>query len=156
MILVWPLSIPGMPYRYDSIQRIDVHAGSFLCRVLIHSAKSVRFTNQTSYRQTQLHRRVKKDHGDHFQRTAKPRSKSGLTGSTIAIVGFSDRSTVKKRKSMATSNQRILPLELIDKAIGSQIWILMRGTKEIVGTLRGFDDYVRVVVIYVHASRMKR
>jgi U6 snRNA-associated Sm-like protein LSm5 len=40
---------------------------------------------------------------------------------------------------------RILPLELIDKAIGSQIWILMRGTKEIVGTLRGFDDYVSVV-----------
>ena len=39
--------------------------------------------------------------------------------------------------------QRILPLELIDQAIGSQLWILMRGTKEIVGTLRGFDDYVR-------------
>jgi LSM domain len=39
--------------------------------------------------------------------------------------------------------QRILPLELIDKAIGSPIWILMRGSKEIVGTLRGFDDYVR-------------
>jgi hypothetical protein len=37
---------------------------------------------------------------------------------------------------------RILPLELIDKAIGSKIWILLRGTKEIVGTLRGFDDYV--------------
>ena len=37
---------------------------------------------------------------------------------------------------------RILPLELIDKAIGSQMWILLRGTKEIVGTLRGFDDYV--------------
>jgi hypothetical protein len=44
----------------------------------------------------------------------------------------------------SSSNQRILPLELIDKAIGSQIWILMRGTKEIVGTLRGFDDYVRL------------
>jgi U6 snRNA-associated Sm-like protein LSm5 len=39
---------------------------------------------------------------------------------------------------------RILPLELIDKAIGSQIWILMRGSKEIVGNLRGFDDYVSV------------
>ena len=38
---------------------------------------------------------------------------------------------------------RILPLELIDKAIGSQIWILMRGKTEVVGTLRGFDDYVR-------------
>jgi U6 snRNA-associated Sm-like protein LSm5 len=37
---------------------------------------------------------------------------------------------------------RILPLELIDKAIGSKIWILMRGKTEIVGTLRGFDDYV--------------
>mmetsp|Transcript_17635 Transcript_17635/g.48959 ORF Transcript_17635/g.48959 Transcript_17635/m.48959 type:complete len:97 (+) Transcript_17635:176-466(+) len=41
---------------------------------------------------------------------------------------------------------RILPLELIDKAIGSQIWILMRGTKEMVGTLRGFDDYVNLVL----------
>jgi hypothetical protein len=37
---------------------------------------------------------------------------------------------------------RILPLELIDKAIGSQIWILMRGKTEVVGVLRGFDDYV--------------
>eukprot|EP00544_Gedaniella_sp_CCMP2646_P003975 CAMPEP_0202482454 /NCGR_PEP_ID=MMETSP1361-20130828/1855_1 /ASSEMBLY_ACC=CAM_ASM_000849 /TAXON_ID=210615 /ORGANISM="Staurosira complex sp., Strain CCMP2646" /LENGTH=93 /DNA_ID=CAMNT_0049110327 /DNA_START=27 /DNA_END=308 /DNA_ORIENTATION=- len=41
---------------------------------------------------------------------------------------------------------RILPLELIDKAIGSQIWILMRGKTEIVGTLRGFDDYVNLVL----------
>lgn len=38
---------------------------------------------------------------------------------------------------------RLLPLELIDKAMGSRMWILLRGTKEIVGTLRGFDDYVR-------------
>jgi len=37
---------------------------------------------------------------------------------------------------------RILHLELIDKAIGSQIWILMRGKTEVVGILRGFDDYV--------------
>lgn len=41
---------------------------------------------------------------------------------------------------------RILPLELIDKAIGSQIWILLRGTKEVVGILRGFDDYVSHVL----------
>jgi U6 snRNA-associated Sm-like protein LSm5 len=41
---------------------------------------------------------------------------------------------------------RILPLELIDKAIGTPIWILMRGSKEIVGTLRGFDDYVNLVL----------
>jgi U6 snRNA-associated Sm-like protein LSm5 len=41
---------------------------------------------------------------------------------------------------------RILPLELIDKAIGTQIWILMRGSKEVVGTLRGFDDFVNLVL----------
>jgi len=45
---------------------------------------------------------------------------------------------------MATN--RILPLELIDKAIGSNIWILMRGQTEIVGVLRGFDDYVNLVL----------
>ena len=44
------------------------------------------------------------------------------------------------------SSSRILPLELIDKAIGSKIWILMRGQTEIVGTLRGFDDYVNLVL----------
>ena len=42
--------------------------------------------------------------------------------------------------------KRVLPLELIDKAIGSRIWILMRGSKEVVGTLRGFDDYVNLVL----------
>jgi U6 snRNA-associated Sm-like protein LSm5 len=41
---------------------------------------------------------------------------------------------------------RILPLELIDKAIGARIWILMRGSKEVVGTLRGFDDFVNLVL----------
>ena len=41
---------------------------------------------------------------------------------------------------------RILPLELIDKAIGSRLWILMKGQTEIVGTLRGFDDYVNLVL----------
>lgn len=41
---------------------------------------------------------------------------------------------------------RILPLELIDKCIGSKIWILMKNEKEVVGTLRGFDDYVNMVL----------
>eukprot|EP00936_MAST-01D_sp_MAST-1D-sp1_P000933 g933.t1 len=40
----------------------------------------------------------------------------------------------------------LLPLELIDKCIGSRIWIIMKGDKEIVGTLRGFDDYVNMVL----------
>ena len=33
-------------------------------------------------------------------------------------------------------------IELVDKCIGSKIWILMRGNKEFTGTLCGFDDYV--------------
>eukprot|EP00449_Zooxanthella_nutricula_P033147 CAMPEP_0198492802 /NCGR_PEP_ID=MMETSP1462-20131121/3617_1 /TAXON_ID=1333877 /ORGANISM="Brandtodinium nutriculum, Strain RCC3387" /LENGTH=125 /DNA_ID=CAMNT_0044221451 /DNA_START=62 /DNA_END=436 /DNA_ORIENTATION=- len=39
-----------------------------------------------------------------------------------------------------------LPLALIDKCVGSRIWVIMKGDKEIVGTLRGFDDYVNMVV----------
>ena len=33
-------------------------------------------------------------------------------------------------------------VELIDKCIGSRCWIVMKSDKELVGTLRGFDDYV--------------
>ncbi|KAH7624950.1 hypothetical protein Ndes2526B_g00323 [Nannochloris sp. 'desiccata'] len=40
----------------------------------------------------------------------------------------------------------LLPSELIDRCIGSKIWVLMRGDKEIVGTLRGFDVYVNMVL----------
>mmetsp|Transcript_18 Transcript_18/g.17 ORF Transcript_18/g.17 Transcript_18/m.17 type:complete len:96 (+) Transcript_18:108-395(+) len=39
-----------------------------------------------------------------------------------------------------------LPLALIDKCIGSRIWVIMKGDKELVGTLRGFDDYVNMVL----------
>eukprot|EP00940_MAST-03C_sp_MAST-3C-sp2_P000633 g633.t1 len=42
--------------------------------------------------------------------------------------------------------QRILPLELIDKCIGSRMWIIMKGDKELVGTVRGFDQFVNMVL----------
>mmetsp|Transcript_1366 Transcript_1366/g.4079 ORF Transcript_1366/g.4079 Transcript_1366/m.4079 type:complete len:88 (+) Transcript_1366:162-425(+) len=41
---------------------------------------------------------------------------------------------------------RLLPLELIDKCIGSRIWVIMKGDKEVVGTLRGFDEFVNMVL----------
>ena len=41
---------------------------------------------------------------------------------------------------------RLQPLALIDKCIGSKIWILMKGDKEVVGTLRGFDEFVNMVL----------
>ena len=47
----------------------------------------------------------------------------------------------------ATSNpSQILPLELVDKCIGSRIHVIMKNDKEIVGTLQGFDDYVNMVL----------
>lgn len=41
---------------------------------------------------------------------------------------------------------QILPLELLDKCIGSKLWIILKGDREFVGTLRGFDDYVNMVL----------
>ncbi|ESW99454.1 hypothetical protein KL921_001723 [Ogataea angusta] len=40
----------------------------------------------------------------------------------------------------------VLPLELIDKCIGSKIWILLTTDQEFVGKLVGFDDFVNVVL----------
>ena len=47
--------------------------------------------------------------------------------------------------TLVTPNQ-LLPLELVDKCIGSRIHIIMRSDKEIVGTLLGFDDFVNMVL----------
>ncbi|KAJ1750877.1 RNA-binding protein lsm5 [Coemansia sp. RSA 989] len=44
------------------------------------------------------------------------------------------------------STSQLLPLELIDKCIGSRIWVMMKSEKEFVGTLLGFDDYVNMVL----------
>ena len=47
--------------------------------------------------------------------------------------------------ALAPSSSRLLPLELVDRCIGSKIWIIMKSDKEFVGTLRGFDDYINLV-----------
>ncbi|KAF2195979.1 small nuclear ribonucleoprotein [Delitschia confertaspora ATCC 74209] len=41
---------------------------------------------------------------------------------------------------------RLLPLELIDKCIGSKIWVITSDSREFVGTLAFFDDYVNMVL----------
>jgi len=41
---------------------------------------------------------------------------------------------------------QLLPLELVDKCIGSRIHIIMKTDREIVGTLLGFDDFVNMVL----------
>uniref|UniRef100_A0A336MBZ5 U6 snRNA-associated Sm-like protein LSm5 n=2 Tax=Culicoides sonorensis TaxID=179676 RepID=A0A336MBZ5_CULSO len=40
----------------------------------------------------------------------------------------------------------LLPLELVDKCIGSRIHIIMKNDKEMVGTLLGFDDFVNMLL----------
>ncbi|KAF8320468.1 like-Sm ribonucleoprotein [Clavulina sp. PMI_390] len=41
---------------------------------------------------------------------------------------------------------QVLPLELIDRCIGSQIWVVMKSDREFTGTLLGFDDFVNMVL----------
>eukprot|EP01134_Creolimax_fragrantissima_P007319 CFRG7319T1 len=40
----------------------------------------------------------------------------------------------------------LLPLELVDKCIGSRMWVILKNNKELVGTLLGFDDFVNIVL----------
>ncbi|XP_072350983.1 U6 snRNA-associated Sm-like protein LSm5 isoform X1 [Scyliorhinus torazame] len=47
-----------------------------------------------------------------------------------------------KMALISTNPSQLLPLELVDKCIGSRIHIVMKNDKEIVGTLLGFDDFV--------------
>ena len=47
---------------------------------------------------------------------------------------------------MASAAARLHPLALIDKCIGSRLWVIMKGDKELVGTLRGFDEFVNMVL----------
>ncbi|KAK0325938.1 hypothetical protein LTR91_025738 [Friedmanniomyces endolithicus] len=42
---------------------------------------------------------------------------------------------------------QLLPLELIDRCVGSPIWVIMKGDKEFSGTLLGFDDFVSLTFI---------
>ncbi|WFD05493.1 RNA-binding protein lsm5 [Malassezia vespertilionis] len=47
---------------------------------------------------------------------------------------------------MSDGSSTILPLELVDRCIGSSIWVVMKSQREFVGTLLGFDDYVNMVL----------
>lgn len=49
----------------------------------------------------------------------------------------------------------LLPLELIDKCVGSRIHIIMKSDKEIVGTLLGFDGFVNMVLDLIPWSCLK-
>mmetsp|Transcript_4099 Transcript_4099/g.8229 ORF Transcript_4099/g.8229 Transcript_4099/m.8229 type:complete len:88 (+) Transcript_4099:229-492(+) len=53
------------------------------------------------------------------------------------------------------SAARLLPLELVDKCIGSKISVLMKDSStELTGVLRGFDDFVNMVLEEVTEVRI--
>lgn len=54
----------------------------------------------------------------------------------------------------AGGTPEILPLELVDKCIGSKIWIIMRGERELVGVLRGFDEFVNIVSCFLSLTQL--
>lgn len=47
---------------------------------------------------------------------------------------------------MTTKAPIKLPLELLDKCIGSKLWVILKGNKEFAGKLRGFDPYFNMVL----------
>lgn len=58
--------------------------------------------------------------------------------------------TLASKSQTGSSPQKggsvILPLALIDKCIGSRIYVVMKGDREFSGILRGFDEYVNMVL----------
>jgi len=49
-------------------------------------------------------------------------------------------------KTNTTNPSRLLPSELVERCVGAPLWVLMKGSNEMVGTLRGFDVYVNMVL----------
>jgi len=45
-----------------------------------------------------------------------------------------------------SSGGQLLPMALLQKCVDHKVWIIMRGEKELVGTLRGFDEFVNIVL----------
>ena len=58
----------------------------------------------------------------------KPSSSVGTESQTAVVMQAANNN------SQADNPSHILPSDLLEKCIGSQIWILMKGEKELVGT----------------------
>lgn len=54
--------------------------------------------------------------------------------------------TILERSELSDEYPTVLPLEVIDRSIGSKIKILLTNNKEFIGKLIGFDDFVNVVL----------
>lgn len=57
-----------------------------------------------------------------------------------------------KRQNLAGNPSQILPSELIDRCVGSKVWVVMRGDKEIEGTLRRVAAWARCAACGARAA----
>ncbi|KAL9254344.1 Sm-like protein [Drosera capensis] len=71
---------------------------------------------------------------------------SGAVGDKLGVDWRVVRGCYIRIQSMASNPSQLLPSELIDRCVGSKIWVIMKGDKELVGTLKGFDVYVNMVL----------
>eukprot|EP00892_Ulva_mutabilis_P008809 jgi/Ulvmu1/62/UM001_0065.1 len=46
----------------------------------------------------------------------------------------------------AASPNKVLPQDLMTKCIDERVWIIMKNNREVVGTLKGYDVYVNMVL----------
>ena len=44
------------------------------------------------------------------------------------------------------SSIKMMPLALLDKCIGEQLWVIMKNKREFAGKLLGFDDFLNMVL----------
>ena len=51
---------------------------------------------------------------------------------------------------------RLLPLELIDKCVGSRLWVVMKNEREFIGTLRGFVSLFACLCFHVRTCARSR
>merc|ERR1712216_530845 len=52
----------------------------------------------------------------------------------------------KKGASSAHNPSHLMPSGVMDKCIGSKLWVILKNERELVGTLKGFDLYVNMVL----------
>ena len=52
----------------------------------------------------------------------------------------------ERERFMAVNASSVLPSELIDKSVGSSVWVISKQDREFVGTLTGFDVYVNMLL----------
>ena len=55
-------------------------------------------------------------------------------------------SAISAATAPGTDMPKMNPLAVIDGSVGQRMHIVMKGDKELVGTLQGFDNYVNMVL----------